>query len=106
MILRNFRTYQVAKEFYKECEALRLPHHIKYQLSRASLSIVNNLAEGSARHTIKDRAHFYRIALASYRESCAMLEVSNNLNTLRKYDCLGAYLFNLHKFTLKSSNSP
>jgi four helix bundle protein len=74
------------------------------QLSRAILSVVNNLAEGSAKSSIKDRARFYEISLASFRESQAMLHVLNRLDLLEKYDLLGASLYKLRKNTLSHCN--
>jgi four helix bundle protein len=101
MLLKNFRTYHLAKEFYRDCEQLHFRPHIKEQFARASLSIVNNLAEGSAKPTAKDRARFYAIALGSFRECQAMLDLNNQNELLQKYDFLGVCLFNLHRFTLK-----
>lgn len=101
MLLKNFRTYHLAKEFYKECERVLCKPHMKAQLSRASLSVVNNLAEGSAKPTSKDRARFYAMSLGSFRECQAMLDLLDHKEILDKYDYLGICLFNLHRFTLK-----
>ena len=60
-MLKNFRSYHVAVEFYQECENITLKHYIKDQLMRAALSIVNNLAEVSAKPTEADRRRFYSI---------------------------------------------
>lgn len=104
MLLKNFRTYHLAKEFYKDCERLNFKPHIKEQFYRASLSIINNLAEGSAKPTSKDRARFYAIALGSFRECQAMLDLNDQNELLEKYDYLGICLFNLHRFTLTPRN--
>ena len=100
MLLKNFRTYHLAKEFYKECERLPCKTHIKDQLSRASLSVVLNLAEGSGKSTPKDRARFYRISLGSFRECQSVLDLVNRQDLLDKYDFLGICLFNLYRYTL------
>ena len=100
MSLQNFRTYNLAKEFYKECEKIRCQSHVKNQLSRASLSIVLNLAEGAGKDSFKDRARFYRISLGSFRECTAILDLLENETLLKKYDYLGICLYNLHKYTL------
>jgi four helix bundle protein len=42
---KNFRTYQLAVEFYRSAKTLQLPRHLKDQLNRASSSVVLNLAE-------------------------------------------------------------
>jgi four helix bundle protein len=77
------------------------------QLRRASISICSNLAEGSARATFKDKAHFTNMAFGSaievlnqliisyelgfisemnYHKSRESLEaITNRLNGLRKY---------------------
>ena len=62
-MLKNFRTYNLAKDFYKDCEKINCKAHIKDQLSRASLSVVLNIAEGSGKASPKDRARFYRLNL-------------------------------------------
>ena len=77
------------------------------QLRRASVSICSNIAEGSARNTFKDKAHFTTIAFGSavevlnqliisfelsfitandYNDSRVLLEsITNKLNALRSY---------------------
>ena len=101
ILLKNFRTYHLAKEFYKDCEKVICKPHVKDQLSRASLSVVNNLAEGSAKPTVKDRARMYAISLGSFRECQGMLDLLSRQDLLEKHDFLGICLFNLHRFTLK-----
>ena len=74
---------------------------------RAALSVVANLAEGSAKASVKDRVRFYAIALASFRESQAMLDVIGASKLLENSDFLGACLYKLRKFTLNpESRSP
>ena len=99
-MLQNFRTHTLALEFYRDCEKVRMPHHIRSQYMRACLSVLNNLAEGSAKKSIKDRARFYEIALGSFRECQSMLMVLREEELYQKYDKLGASLYKLHKFTL------
>ena len=48
-MLARFEVYQLSLELYRKCQGLRAPHHLKDQLSRASLSICVNLAEGSGK---------------------------------------------------------
>lgn len=97
MSLKNFRTYQLSVNFTKECAYLKLPRHLKDQLNRASSSIALNLAEGSGKHTLKEKRKFYNIAYASLRECQAVLDISNNsenkLGVLA--DKLGASLYKL-----------
>lgn len=49
------------------------------QLRRASVSVVSNLAEGSARKSPKDQAHFFQIAYSSLIEVLNQLIVSTDL---------------------------
>ena len=96
--MKNFRTYQLAVTFYKQCQSLKLPYYLKDQLNRASSSVVLNLAEDSSK-PLKDRRRFYRIAFASFRESEAVLDLqgvtTNDIkNTQNK---LGAHLYKLIK---------
>ena len=52
------------------------------QLRRASVSVVSNLAEGSARKTAKDQAYFTQIAYSSLIEVLNQLIISNDLRFL------------------------
>ena len=47
-MLKNFRTLDLAVAFYRQVTGLKLPHHLKDQLLRASSSIALNLAEHAA----------------------------------------------------------
>ena len=98
---KNFRTYIIAVEFYKQAQKLRLPRHLKDQLDRASSSIVLNLTEGSARHTKADQKKFFCIAFGSLRESQAVLDLTLDANhsLLKTADCLAAHVFKLIKST-------
>ncbi len=100
-MLEKFVTYQLALDFFKECEQIKVRGELKSQLHRASLSIVLNLSEGSAKITQKDKIRFYAIALGSYRECTSILHIKNELRLLKEYDKLGACLYRLcHPKTL------
>ncbi|MEK6577840.1 MAG: four helix bundle protein [Bdellovibrionota bacterium] len=98
-MLQKFRTYQLALSFYQECESLKVPTHLRDQLKRAASSIVLNLAEGSAKPTEKDRKRFYAVALGSYRETQAVLQMTKHFELLKKSDYLGACLYKLSRFS-------
>ena len=49
------------------------------QIKRAAISIASNLAEGSARHGQKDKAHFYAIAYSSLMELKCQLIIAEDL---------------------------
>lgn len=91
----DFRTYEIAKSFYQKCKEIDLKGASKNQFDRASLSIVLNLSEGSARPTKKDRARFYFIAYASLRETRTILDL-NNIDKLDSIaDKLSAHIWKL-----------
>ena len=71
--------YHLAVEFLALADEIveQLPrgkNHIALQLSRAALSIVNNIAEGAGKFSKPDKRRFYMIATGSATESAAMLE--------------------------------
>ncbi len=83
-----------AKEFSKMIYQLtsKFPESEKYglisQLRRASISIASNIAEGSARKTYKDKAHFTTIAFGSSVEVLNQLIISYELNFITESDYL------------------
>jgi four helix bundle protein len=70
-------TYQSTKNFPAD-ERFGLTS----QMRRASISIASNIAEGSARKTAKDQAHFSTIAYSSTIELLNDLIISNDLGYL------------------------
>ena len=116
MYIYSFEKLEVwkeAKDFTKEIYNVtsEFPEHEKYgltsQMRRAAVSICSNIAEGSARKTNKDKAHFTTISFASaveilnqlilalelgflplenYKNLRYQLEsITNKLNSLRNY---------------------
>ena len=69
--------------------------NLRDQLDRAASSIVLNLAEGSARRTLKDKKHFYHMAFGSLRECQAILDLATDSThpAFTEADSLGALLF-------------
>lgn len=94
-MIQNFRTYELAKAFYKDCQNLKLKQPAKDQFDRAVLSIVLNFAEGVAKPTAKDRRKFYSTSMGSLREVQAILELPGNAIELKKSDQLAGCLFRL-----------
>ena len=79
--------YQVALEFLVFANDVieRLPRgrsHLADQFTRASTSIVLNLAEGAGKHSKPDKRRFYLIARGSATESAALLDVCLRLRLL------------------------
>jgi four helix bundle protein len=63
----NFRSLDLAIDFYHRVERLRAPAHLKDQLLRAASSVALNLTEGYGKPTPKDRRKFFDIAFGSAR---------------------------------------
>lgn len=77
------------------------------QIRRASVSIVANLAEGSARRNPREYLHFVQIAAGSASELDTLLEVGHRIgllaqNTWRKLDArlaeVDRLLFGIHRY--------
>ena len=76
----RLEVYQVALEFFDLADEVveHLPRgrgHLSDQLTRASLSIVNNIAEGAGKFSKGDKRRYYLSAMGSSTESAAMLDV-------------------------------
>jgi four helix bundle protein len=72
--------YQLALDFFDLADGIveQLPRgrgHLADQLTRASLSIVNNIAEGAGKFSKGDKRRYYLAAMGSATESAAMLDV-------------------------------
>ena len=52
------------------------------QLRRAAISIASNIAEGTARQSKKDQAHYSQIAYGSLMEVVCQLDLAKNLEFL------------------------
>ncbi len=96
-MLKDFRSYQLALELYKKCEHIKAKAFLKDQLERASLSVVLNLTEGSARPSAKERVRFYAISYASLREVQALLEILEQKESLQMANQLGGMIYKLTK---------
>lgn len=83
-----------AKDFAKSIYILtsKFPDSEKFglvsQLRRASVSICSNIAEGSARNSYKDKAHFTTMAFGSTVEVLNQLILSYELNFVSENDYL------------------
>jgi four helix bundle protein len=93
--MKGFRTYEMAIEFHRECQGLKLAVHARDQFDRALLSIPLNLAEGTAKPTPRDRKKFYFIALGSLREVQTLLALYGSADLQKKADGLAALLYRL-----------
>lgn len=84
-----------AKKFTKKLYAITnsFPDSEKYgltnQLRRASVSICSNIAEGSARNSFKDKAHFTTMAFSSAVEVLNQIIIAVELGFINNEDYLG-----------------
>lgn len=72
------QAYQATREFPKE-----EMYALTSQLRRACLSVPTNIAEGMARKTTKDKAHFLTIAESSLNEAEYLIDVAHRLGYLK-----------------------
>lgn len=81
----DFPVYQDSKKFYLYCIQLTKQFPRQYfelgdQLTRASLSIALNIAEGSAKYSDKDFKRFLENALGSVSECAACSDIAKENN--------------------------
>jgi four helix bundle protein len=83
---RDLKVYQRTRALNKQIFPLlkdpNIDRSIRDQLSRATLSIPLNLAEGAGRFTYKDKKHFFIIARASTGECTALIDILEDLNLI------------------------
>jgi four helix bundle protein len=91
MILDHERldVYRLALDFLVFAHQLleKVPRghsHLRDQLTRASTSIVLNLAEGAGKHSKADKRRYYLSARGSATESAALLDVLSRLGLLEE----------------------
>ena len=113
VMLKDFRTYQLALQFHQVCQTIKGPYYLIDQLRRASSSIALNLSEGSERVSNRDRRNFYQRAMGSARECetlVNLLVVHTSPGDAKEIgDKLRASLFKLLQtldFQAKTKNSP
>ena len=94
-MLKNFRTHTLAVEFYRECKKVSLPAYAKDQPRRAAFSIALNIAEGSDKPSLTEKARFYTIALGSLRECQSVIRLEDLKHLEQKADHIGGCLYKL-----------
>ena len=96
--MKNFRTYDISKEFYHMVESIEWPPHLRDQALRAASSIVLNIAEGAGLPSKKKKAKHFNIAMGSLREVQAALEINRLADTVKTRaaaDNVAAHLYKL-----------
>ena len=73
--------YLITKKFPSE-EKFGLTN----QLTRASISVASNLAEGTSRNTNKDKAHFSTMSFSSLMEVLNQIIIAKELNFIKESD--------------------
>ena len=99
--MKTFRSYDLAVQFYKACQGLKLTNPIRSQFERALLSIPLNLREGYGRSTLKDQQRFFTIAFGSIREIQAifdLMEPAPSAELVEKLDHLAACVYKLSRW--------
>jgi four helix bundle protein len=83
---QKLEVYQKSQVFYIGSKTLVkdsiIERHVRDQLSRASYSIVLNIAEGSGRNSPADRRNFFTISRASVFECVAILDLLHRENLI------------------------
>ena len=79
------------------------------QIRRASVSVASNIAEGSGKHTSKEKAHYTATSFSSLMEVLCQLQIALDLNYINEdqykktrnlIEKLSAYLSNLRRSQL------
>jgi four helix bundle protein len=71
------------KSIYKALANCR-DYSFRDQIQRASVSVMNNIAEGFSRFTTKDTIQFFNIAIASLSEVRSMIYLAYDLEYISK----------------------
>ena len=86
----KFPVYLQAKDFYKKililANRIQNNYPLRDQIIRATLSVILNIAEGSAKKSDKDFARFLEISIASTNEAAACLDIMKDLNVIDEHD--------------------
>ncbi len=106
---KNLRVYEVARLLVKESYkiAKRLPPEEKYnlipQLTRASISIKLNIAEGASRKSLNERKRYFEIARGSVVEIDSIAETIIDLEylNLKELSLMGEHLNKLFSMLSK-----
>jgi four helix bundle protein len=102
----KLEVWHLAKDFVKDIYLTikTFPTEERYglssQITRAAISIVSNIAEGSSRKSKRDEAHFYQLAFSSLMEVTAQLIISRELGYISD-ECLNNLRDKIHELSNK-----
>jgi len=88
----KLQTWHIAKDIAKRIYlvAKQFPSTEQYgltsQIQRASVSVMSNIAEGSARISRKDQAHFSQLAYSSLMEVACQLQLAQEMGYIGAED--------------------
>lgn len=115
----KLEVWQLSKELVKEIYVItkKFPAEEKFglisQINRAAISVASTIAEGSARTSKKDQAHFTQIAYGSLMEAACQLMIAQELGylTAKEYshmknriDMIGNKLNALRQYQINGFN--
>jgi four helix bundle protein len=105
MMMKTFKTLDLAIEFSRAACQIKFKGHLKEQLQRAASSIALNLSEGNAKGSAKEKRNFFHTAYGSLRECQTIFKLMDfdDENLLKQADALGACLYKLVNSDLKDS---
>lgn len=103
--MKTFKTLDLAVDFYKKTEELKLVGNLRDQLARAASSIALNLSEGNAKRTEKEKKRYYHTAYASCQEVKTILKLAGYTGSPISVaaDNLGAHLYRLLSSKIQAS---
>jgi four helix bundle protein len=95
--MKNFRTLDLAVEFYEQVMKNEASGHLRDQLHRAASSIPLNLAEGNAKSSVKEKKRYYQTAYGSLQECKTIFKMMkmSDCELTKTADHLGACLYKL-----------
>lgn len=106
----NLKIYKLSETFPKSSGVT-----LKYQLTRSSMSVCANIAEGTGRKRGRDQAQFYKIAYSSLLETLNHLLISTDYEFLTVEQLENEYkpmiqsihvkLSALYKYSMNSINA-
>jgi four helix bundle protein len=106
---QNLEVYQLGKEIVKDNYQITktFPHDEKFclinQMNRAAISVPSNIAEGTARSTVKDKVHFINIAYGSLMELICQMEIALDLGYIDN-DTQEEFISKAKNLSIKLSN--